>query len=173
MSRTNRNKKFEQRKEILDGLKKSRIAGSRLDDYEMDDEGDVYDLVDDESYARIVEERRKADEFVVDDNGCGYRDDGEEVLGVREDEYEAKKRGNLADDDDYHDDGTKKKLQRLHKAAASQDGSQANAMFNFVRTGQSSLLRPSAALKTSTQGFGKDFSFIFFEIIICIHFYYH
>lgn len=74
----------------LQGLKEAREGGvSRLDQLEvlisnfqyeqqffysirkyvqLDDEGDVYDLVDEEKYAEIVEKRRNEAEFVVDDS---------------------------------------------------------------------------------------------------------
>ena len=142
-------KKLQERKDILDGLKKSRNGSSRLDDVDMDDENDaVYDLMDEDSYAKLVEERRAADDFVVDDDGCGYRDDGEEVLGIHEDELDAKKRG-VEGAEEFNDDGTKKKMQRLQRAAAQGIGA-TNTMFNFVRTGQSALQRPSANLAGSS-----------------------
>lgn len=78
----------------------------------MEDEGDVYELVDEDQYASIVERRRNEDDFVVDDSkicivvifalqlliplfvsqidGLGYHDDGEEHLGIGEDDYDGK-----------------------------------------------------------------------------------
>ena len=46
----------------------------------MDDEGEVFETVTEDEYKQIVEQRRKANEFVVDDEGLGYYDDGEEHL---------------------------------------------------------------------------------------------
>ena len=67
--------------------------GSRLDDYEVKEDDDVFDVVDEENYAKLVEGRREGESFVVDDNGAGYADDGEEVLGVQEDDYDRRRRG--------------------------------------------------------------------------------
>lgn len=113
----------------LDGLKEARAGGvSRLDQLEvttarsfiadtvdlrlklqLEDEGDVYEMVDEEEYASLVERRRNEDDFVVDDSkiyhasmfgrlrsislrvfvdGLGYHDDGEEHLGVGEDVFD-------------------------------------------------------------------------------------
>lgn len=82
----------------------------------MEDEGDVYDLVEEDQYAKIVEGRRSGNDFVVDDSksyavtklslfitdywwpakfdnffnvdGMGYYDDGEEHVGVAEDSFD-------------------------------------------------------------------------------------
>jgi DNA polymerase alpha subunit A len=57
--------------------------GGRLDDVEdaeaVDD--DVYDVVDESEYRALVAARRQREDFVVDDDGLGYHDDGEERLG--------------------------------------------------------------------------------------------
>jgi hypothetical protein len=34
----------------------------------LEDEGDVYDMVDEDKYAELVERRRNEDDFVVDDS---------------------------------------------------------------------------------------------------------
>eukprot|EP00940_MAST-03C_sp_MAST-3C-sp2_P001572 g1572.t1 len=54
--------------------------GTRIERYELQEEEDVYDVVSEEQYAELVKERRKGNEFVVDDDGLGYYDDGEEHL---------------------------------------------------------------------------------------------
>lgn len=35
---------------------------------QLEDEGDVYDLVEEDQYAKIVEGRRSGNDFVVDDS---------------------------------------------------------------------------------------------------------
>jgi len=42
-------------------------ASGTLDDYEVADEGDVYDVVDETEYEELVEQRRQREDFVVDD----------------------------------------------------------------------------------------------------------
>ena len=47
---------------------------------EEEDSANVFDEVTEEEYKRIVEDRRAQSDFVVDDEGMGYHDDGEEHL---------------------------------------------------------------------------------------------
>jgi DNA polymerase alpha subunit A len=46
--------------------------------YIVEEEASLYDEVDDEGYKKIVRGRLDQDDFVVDDNGEGYVDDGRE-----------------------------------------------------------------------------------------------
>ena len=83
----------------------------------MDDEDDIYETMNDDEYNKLVQKRREEDSFVVDDGmlilfrknpitshhitshhitshhiaeGYGYHDDGEEVLGVGEEQLDGK-----------------------------------------------------------------------------------
>ena len=148
MSRRTSNMNASKRKALLEDLKRNKQGGSRLDSFELEEEEDVFDIVDEDEYAQIVEKRRQGNDFVVDDNGIGYRDDGEEVLGVKQDEYDSRKRAvagtGQGADDDLGDDAAKRKAQRLNRAAALGVG-QTNTMFSFVKTGQSTVQRKSTA----------------------------
>jgi hypothetical protein len=54
-------------------------GGKRLDHFEVKEEAAVYDVVDEKEYAQIVAKRRaEGGGFVVDDEGLGYGDDGED-----------------------------------------------------------------------------------------------
>lgn len=56
-----------------------RKAGKKtFDSYEVDDVKDLYEEVDEDRYKNIVRDRLNEDDFVVDDNGEGYADDGRE-----------------------------------------------------------------------------------------------
>lgn len=56
-----------------------RAAGKkRLSSYQIEDQGAIYDEVDEEGYKKVVRGRLNQDDFVVDDNGEGYADDGRE-----------------------------------------------------------------------------------------------
>ncbi len=60
-------------------LRALRAAGKkRLSTYEIEDEGDIYEEVDEEGYRKLVRQRLDRDDFVIDDNGEGYADDGRE-----------------------------------------------------------------------------------------------
>jgi DNA polymerase Pol2 len=76
-----------QKKAALADMKRRRELGSSLDDFEIKEEEDVYDVYDDDEYEKIVESRRQREDFVVDDDGLGYYDDGEERLGDEQGAY--------------------------------------------------------------------------------------
>jgi DNA polymerase alpha subunit A len=60
-------------------LRANRAAGkTRLSTYEVAEEEDLYDEVDEEGYKKIVRGRLDEDDFVVGDKGEGYVDDGRE-----------------------------------------------------------------------------------------------
>ncbi len=60
-------------------LRALRASGrKRLSTYEVRDEEKLYEEVDEEGYKKVVRERLNQDDFVVDDNGEGYADDGRE-----------------------------------------------------------------------------------------------
>ncbi|THC96995.1 hypothetical protein EYZ11_003551 [Aspergillus tanneri] len=61
-------------------LRALRAAGKkRISTYEIEEQGDIYEEVDDDGYKKIIRDRLDEDDFVVDDNGEGYADDGREV----------------------------------------------------------------------------------------------
>ncbi|KAK8139222.1 DNA polymerase alpha catalytic subunit [Apiospora sp. TS-2023a] len=60
-------------------LRALRASGKKaIDTYETEETADLYDEVDENQYKKIVRERLNQDDFVVDDNGEGYADDGRE-----------------------------------------------------------------------------------------------
>lgn len=60
-------------------LKALRASGKKaFDTYEVAEEQDLYEEVDENQYKKIVRDRLNQDDFVVDDNGEGYADDGRE-----------------------------------------------------------------------------------------------
>lgn len=60
-------------------LRALRESGKkRLDTYQVHQEEDLYEEVDEEGYKKVVRERLNQDDFVIDDNGEGYADDGRE-----------------------------------------------------------------------------------------------
>ena len=60
-------------------LRALRASGKkRIDTYEVLQDEDLYEEVDEEGYKKVVRERLNQDDFVIDDNGEGYADDGRE-----------------------------------------------------------------------------------------------
>jgi len=67
-------------------LRALRESGKkRLDTYEVHQEADIYEEVDEDGYKKVVRERLNQDDFVIDDNGEGYADDGREEWDRRPD----------------------------------------------------------------------------------------
>lgn len=66
-------------------LRALRAAGkTRLDTYQVQEEEKLYEEVDEEGYKKVVRSRLDRDDFVIDDNGEGYADDGrEEWMGEK------------------------------------------------------------------------------------------
>ncbi|KAK3710838.1 DNA-directed DNA polymerase alpha catalytic subunit pol1 [Vermiconidia calcicola] len=67
------------RADRLAQIRALRAAGKTgFDAYEVQDAEEIYETVDDEGYKKVVRSRLDQDDFVVDDNGEGYADDGRE-----------------------------------------------------------------------------------------------
>jgi len=69
------------RKKALEAFKRSkdqRLQGiSQINEYEVKDVDNIYDEISEDQF---VQEQNEAHDFVVDDDGLGYNDDGEEVI---------------------------------------------------------------------------------------------
>lgn len=72
MPRTTKRDKFAELRALRQSGKK------KFDTYEVEDADDLYEEVDENQYKKIVRDRLNQDDFVVDDNGEGYADDGRE-----------------------------------------------------------------------------------------------
>ena len=60
-------------------LRALRASGKkRFDTYEVAEARQLYEEVDEEGYKKVVRGRLDQDDFVIDDNGEGYADDGRE-----------------------------------------------------------------------------------------------
>ena len=60
-------------------LRALRASGkTRLSSYQVAEEESLYEEVDEEAYKKVIRSRLDQDDFVVDDNGEGYADDGRE-----------------------------------------------------------------------------------------------
>ncbi|KAI1854600.1 hypothetical protein JX265_007530 [Neoarthrinium moseri] len=71
--------KVASRRAKLAELKALKASGKKaFDAYEVEQEQDLYEEVDENQYKKIVRDRLNQDDFVVDDNGEGYADDGRE-----------------------------------------------------------------------------------------------
>ncbi|GAB5035819.1 dna polymerase alpha catalytic [Nannochloropsis oceanica] len=83
------------RKSDRENLKAAREGKkSRLDSLVIEEEDNVYDVMDEDEYEDLVRKRRQREDFVVDDEGLGYYDDGEEHAYEKEEEQQQR---NLAE----------------------------------------------------------------------------
>ncbi|POS86406.1 hypothetical protein EPUL_000881 [Erysiphe pulchra] len=65
-------------------LRALRESGKkRLESYEVQKQTDIYEEVDEDNYKKIIRDRLNQDDFVIDDNGRGYVDDGREEWDQR------------------------------------------------------------------------------------------
>ncbi|KAF2764947.1 DNA polymeras-like protein alpha catalytic subunit [Teratosphaeria nubilosa] len=100
------------RADRLAQIRALRKAGKTgFDSYEVEEAESIYETVDDEGYKKVVRSRLDQDDFVVDDNGAGYADDGREDWQDQRVEY-----------DDSESDGD---LPRQSKAAKRKRGDDA------------------------------------------------
>uniref|UniRef100_A0A7S2UH04 DNA polymerase n=1 Tax=Attheya septentrionalis TaxID=420275 RepID=A0A7S2UH04_9STRA len=132
------------------------LGASRTEEYEVPDEGDVYDVVEESEYEHLVEKRRQREDFVVDDDGLGYHDDGEEVVGMGDTEEDDGRSKNKKKRSGAAASITADTLKRARRAnamlrqkedAAQQDEKDADsgAMWAFVSRGATAVAASSAS----------------------------
>ncbi|CAG7960329.1 unnamed protein product [Penicillium olsonii] len=128
--------------ERLAELRALRASGKkRISTYEVEDQGDIYDEVDDDGYKKVIRNRLDQDDFVVDDNGAGYADDGREVWNEQTAEY--------ASDDSDELPARGKAAKRKREEEQQRKEKMNNGISKYFNQGQSA----AAAPKPKASGF--------------------
>lgn len=77
------------RADRLAQIRALRAAGKTgFDSYEVEEAESIYETVDDDAYKKVVRSRLDQDDFVVDDNGEGYVENGREDWQDQRVEYD-------------------------------------------------------------------------------------
>ncbi|KAJ2969979.1 hypothetical protein NQ176_g8398 [Zarea fungicola] len=131
-------------------LKALRKAGKKaFDNYEVEDVNALYDEVDEDGYKKIVRDRLNQDDFVVDDNGEGYADDG------REDWDRVRQYDSESDLEDLPTRGRPSKAKTASRQAelAKRDANDKNISEYFTKT----ATKPQQKLKIAKTEEDDDF----------------
>jgi len=127
-------------REALRARRNGLVSSSRMAEYEVTEDDNVFDYVQDDEYNHLVNRRREREDFVVDDDGLGYHDDGEEnfftdnVETLRRSQEQSKRRSKA-----QMTNKTLKKARRENAASAATAAAAADSksMWEFVKPGKS------------------------------------
>ncbi|CAN0008467.1 unnamed protein product, partial [Laminaria digitata] len=116
---------------------------------------EVYDEVTEEEYQELVRKRQQADDFVVDDDGLGYADDGEEFI-ERVDAADGEGEGGVKGgkgrkgmNGKMNSETLRRKARKLNQLGeeAAQSG---GGIKKFLRTGGGGTVGPSSLSRNSS-----------------------
>lgn len=114
-------------------LRKLREAGkTRLSTYEVEQEDDLYEEVDEEAYKKVVRNRLAQDDFVVDDGGEGYVDNGMDDWDDERGRYESEE----------EEAPTGKSAKRKREEEAERKKRQETDISNYFKAGAAATLKP-------------------------------
>ncbi|KAL4797109.1 DNA polymerase family B-domain-containing protein [Aspergillus venezuelensis] len=138
------------RRAQLAELRALRASGKkRLSTYEVEEQGDIYDEVDDDGYKKVIRNRLDEDDFVVDDNGEGYADDGREVWNEQQGPY-----SDESEDDDNLPRGKAAKRKREEEKARKEKMN--NGISKYFSSGAAAPAKPKPVATAEDDAFLAD-----------------
>jgi len=151
---------------------------SKLDRVTFAEPEDVYETMDEEQYREYVERKRQREDFVVDDDGLGYHDDGEyDIRAFQDDDHDGNSHSAANQRNRKKGNGTAaltkealrkarktKALQSAHGAVAGGDGEgeegdgaagssggkKNRSMWDFVNKGSAAAIHNSVTSRASS-----------------------
>ncbi|KAL1311239.1 hypothetical protein AAFC00_001429 [Neodothiora populina] len=140
------------RAEQLSALRAARQSGkTNFDSYQVKEEAQLYETVDEDHYKKIVRKRLDEDDFVVDDNGEGYADDGrEDWQDERRNDYDSESENDLP--------GRGKAAKRKRDEDAAQKAKINNGISKYFNNAQSTVTatKPKQATSAADAAFMAD-----------------
>ncbi|RSH90080.1 DNA-directed DNA polymerase alpha catalytic subunit pol1 [Saitozyma podzolica] len=128
-------------------LRDARAKGGRLSQWKPED-AELYDEVTDDQYRSIVGSRLERDDFIIDDDGSGYADQGMDDWEGADEEEESE------DEDDFEGEDEElrraRKLKRAKAKARANGGKKVAATKSKPKASFSDYARPAASTSTST-----------------------
>ncbi|BEJ14180.1 hypothetical protein CspHIS471_0313540 [Cutaneotrichosporon sp. HIS471] len=100
----------------LAALREAREKGGRLSQWKAGD-SDIYDNVSEEQYNSIVGSRLEQDDFIIDDDGSGYVDNGMDDWGGGEDEEDSEDEDAFEGEDEEYRKARKVKREKTRAKA--------------------------------------------------------
>lgn len=137
----------------LEKLKQLRLAkqsGKVLDVSDAEEENGIYDEVDEDTYREHKRNQMMNDDFIVDDDGEGYVDNGV-------DEWDERTRPNYYSDDDNEDIGGKKRKRKDKKPQKVTKTSKINNFFKPKGFDISSNKKPSIKIDANVDDILNEF----------------
>ncbi|PNW83953.1 hypothetical protein CHLRE_04g214350v5 [Chlamydomonas reinhardtii] len=139
-------------KGALEQLRAARDGGlKRALAYEVKEEAAVYDVVDEQQYAEIVKKRRDAGDFVVDDDGAGYHDIGEDDYFQ---ERPVEDDGGDDGEDDTKQAGKKRKKEQGKGGKRGKDGEEGGNIGSMFRKAAATRTIPGLGGRGAAGGAG-------------------
>ena len=127
-------------------LRALRASGKkRLSTYEVEDQGDIYEEVDDEGYKKVIRNRLDQDDFVVDDNGAGDADDGREDWNEGAPQYDS-------DSDEENELPRGKAAKRKHEEEQQRKEKINNGISKYFKTGAAAAPKPKVSSESDWVG---------------------